>query len=546
MLPEGIALAAVGEREDPRDALVGRGPIAWSELAAGRYGRHQQSSPAGPAAPCPARPPGQRHPRQRGHPTRPSSTGGRSGPRSCSLRRGSSGSAWATGSASGCLGGDAAGTGTGRAGGDGAGGRRRVRSRRRAPRSTTGRPRSPSRAERAFLRRMEGGCQVPVAALAVLADGALRLHGRVVSLDGEPPVEGRGIRHRMHEVADAEELGTALAERLLEEGAAEILAEVRAAHASVRHRAVMPARSWSRRRAGTFPGLGEALRCAFGRGGGNSPAHLRAARSTGTAVDRAIRESGAVRRGRVHVAPRRAPHSADAGTQIGRDVAPAGLGRGSRTAAALTTARERRAHGSRATRSARSGAAAAAGARRCCERECAGPVLFPCGEIRRDELPTRLRQEGIEVDEVVCYRSVLAGESRRARAAVRRAGILVVASPTVAELLARASAPDAATAAARGGTDDRGRRARRPDGRLPPWPSTPDGGCAGGRGAHAPRRARRPDERSLPARLPARAGGAAAGVDDAPGRPLSARVSRGARPRRLPDHGPHAGAGRAR
>ena len=70
----------------------------------------------------------------------------------------------------------------------------------------------------------------------------------------------------------------------------------------------------------------------------------------------------------------------------------------------------------------------------------AGPVLFPCGEIRRDELPTRLRQEGIEVDEVVCYRSIVAGEEA-AREAVRRAGILIVASPSVAELLARASAP---------------------------------------------------------------------------------------------------------
>jgi uroporphyrinogen-III synthase len=74
----------------------------------------------------------------------------------------------------------------------------------------------------------------------------------------------------------------------------------------------------------------------------------------------------------------------------------------------------------------------------------AGPVLFPCGEIRRgeirrDELPTRLRQEGIEVDEVVCYRPVIGSESE-ARDALRRAGILIVASPTVAELLARVSA----------------------------------------------------------------------------------------------------------
>jgi uroporphyrinogen-III synthase len=70
----------------------------------------------------------------------------------------------------------------------------------------------------------------------------------------------------------------------------------------------------------------------------------------------------------------------------------------------------------------------------------AGPVLFPCGEIRRDELATRLRQEGVEVDEVVCYRSVIAADET-AREAVRRAGILIVASPSVAELLARASAP---------------------------------------------------------------------------------------------------------
>jgi uroporphyrinogen-III synthase len=67
-----------------------------------------------------------------------------------------------------------------------------------------------------------------------------------------------------------------------------------------------------------------------------------------------------------------------------------------------------------------------------------GPVLFPCGELRRDELPTRLRHEGVEVDEVVCYRSVLADEAA-ARAAAARAAILVVASPSVADLLARAS-----------------------------------------------------------------------------------------------------------
>ena len=70
-----------------------------------------------------------------------------------------------------------------------------------------------------------------------------------------------------------------------------------------------------------------------------------------------------------------------------------------------------------------------------------GRVLFPCGDTRRDELPVRLRDRGIEVDEVVCYRSTLAGASD-ARRAAERAHVLVVASPSVAELLARACPPD--------------------------------------------------------------------------------------------------------
>jgi uroporphyrinogen-III synthase len=71
-----------------------------------------------------------------------------------------------------------------------------------------------------------------------------------------------------------------------------------------------------------------------------------------------------------------------------------------------------------------------------------GPVLFPCGDIRRDELPSRLRNDGIAVEEVVCYRSVLAGESE-ARRAAQRVQIVVVASPSVADLLARACPPGA-------------------------------------------------------------------------------------------------------
>jgi uroporphyrinogen-III synthase len=69
-----------------------------------------------------------------------------------------------------------------------------------------------------------------------------------------------------------------------------------------------------------------------------------------------------------------------------------------------------------------------------------GPVLFPCGDLRRDELPARLKDEGIEVEDVVCYRSVLASLGA-ARAAAERAQVLLVASPSVADLLARACPP---------------------------------------------------------------------------------------------------------
>jgi len=89
-------------------------------------------------------------------------------------------------------------------------------------------------AERAFLRRLEGGCQVPVAAFArlegTLPHSRLRLRGRVISLAGERAVEGDEAGPVSDEAAAAA-LGTALAERLLGEGAAAILSEVREAAA---------------------------------------------------------------------------------------------------------------------------------------------------------------------------------------------------------------------------------------------------------------------------------------------------------------------------
>jgi hydroxymethylbilane synthase len=76
--------------------------------------------------------------------------------------------------------------------------------------------------ERAFLKRLEGGCQVPIAAHAQIQDGRLRLEGLISSVDGkrlirdsqEGPVEG------------AEEMGVLLAESLLSRGGASILKEI--------------------------------------------------------------------------------------------------------------------------------------------------------------------------------------------------------------------------------------------------------------------------------------------------------------------------------
>ena len=92
-------------------------------------------------------------------------------------------------------------------------------------------------AERAFLRRLEGGCQVPVAAYAcqyrhVSGQSMLRLDGRVIALSGESMAEGTE-EAVFRDEAHAADVGTMLAERLLKSGAAAILSEVRAAVAPV-------------------------------------------------------------------------------------------------------------------------------------------------------------------------------------------------------------------------------------------------------------------------------------------------------------------------
>ena len=77
-------------------------------------------------------------------------------------------------------------------------------------------------AERALLHRLEGGCQVPIAAHAALEGDRLTVDGLVASVDGR-----RVIRHQIQGPAsEAQALGTKLAERLLADGGDVILKEI--------------------------------------------------------------------------------------------------------------------------------------------------------------------------------------------------------------------------------------------------------------------------------------------------------------------------------
>ncbi len=81
-------------------------------------------------------------------------------------------------------------------------------------------------AERALLSRLEGGCQAPVGALATWEDGVLALAGVAAAPGGERAVRGSS-RETVRTEAEAEAAGVRLAEFLLGQGAAEILADVR-------------------------------------------------------------------------------------------------------------------------------------------------------------------------------------------------------------------------------------------------------------------------------------------------------------------------------
>jgi hydroxymethylbilane synthase len=228
-LPEGIRIAAVAEREDPRDALVGRGPLRWAELprdaivATSSLRRRAQILHARPDLTV-------------------VDVRGNVETRLTKLDHQES---W-----TGIL---LATAGLARLGLD-----RRIGERLPpdlmlpAPaqgalavtvRTEDTRAQSAAHqavhhpttaigvaAEREFLRQLEGGCQVPVAAYGELRSEGnaviVRLRGRVIGINGNRMVEGEESAAVGNE-NDAAILGSRLADRLLNRGAAEILAEAR-------------------------------------------------------------------------------------------------------------------------------------------------------------------------------------------------------------------------------------------------------------------------------------------------------------------------------
>ena len=78
-------------------------------------------------------------------------------------------------------------------------------------------------AERAYLRKLQGGCSIPVFALASLDGDELSITGGIISLNGEEMVKETLTANK----SDADLLGTQLGESILSKGGDKILAEMK-------------------------------------------------------------------------------------------------------------------------------------------------------------------------------------------------------------------------------------------------------------------------------------------------------------------------------
>lgn len=79
------------------------------------------------------------------------------------------------------------------------------------------------RAERAFLRELEGGCTAPIGALARQEGDTLHLHGGLFALDGSEAFEVR----KTADVSDPEGFGRACAREILDSGGDRLMDQIR-------------------------------------------------------------------------------------------------------------------------------------------------------------------------------------------------------------------------------------------------------------------------------------------------------------------------------
>ncbi len=84
-----------------------------------------------------------------------------------------------------------------------------------------------TKAERSLLRTLEGGCQIPIGALASLEGEHFNLSAFVGTLDGKDTLRESLVKSNVLSVADAEAVGIELAEHLREKGCDNILSAIR-------------------------------------------------------------------------------------------------------------------------------------------------------------------------------------------------------------------------------------------------------------------------------------------------------------------------------
>lgn len=79
------------------------------------------------------------------------------------------------------------------------------------------------RAERSFLKAMQGGCSIPVFGYAHFEGSLVTLKGGIISLDGQKVIKAK----RSSAVENVKELGESVAKEVLSNGGAEILKSIR-------------------------------------------------------------------------------------------------------------------------------------------------------------------------------------------------------------------------------------------------------------------------------------------------------------------------------